>query len=95
MPQQPEHTWRGLGSSEVPHHRPLKEAQLEEVKKQAQIVSPPKEQEMGRGEPLLNSERLMEKTVVRDRADSLGRKGANKRLASSPPSPNQEGRKEK
>ena len=73
----------------------MKEAQLEEVKKQAQIVSPPKEQEMGRGEPLLNSERLMEKTVVRDRADSLGRKGANKRLASSPPSPNQEGRKEK
>ena len=39
----------------------------------------------GRGEYPLSREKIMEKTVVRDRADKMGRKGATKRPASSPP----------
>ena len=45
------------------------------------------EQKRGRKEQLPTKEALLEKFIVRDRSDSLGRKGAGKRLA-SPPSPN-------
>ena len=51
--------------------------------------------ERGRGKQTLGSEQQMEKTVVRDRADSLGRKGVIKRPATSPPSPGQEGRRDR
>ena len=65
------------------------EAKVEQEQdaEQAKRTSAPKEQEMGGGEQLLTREQQMEKTVVRDRADSLGRKGASKRPASSPPHP--------
>ena len=59
----------------------------EQDAEQAKRTSAPKEQETGGGEQLLTREQQMEKTVVRDRADSLGRKGASKRPASSPPHP--------
>ena len=59
----------------------------EQDAEQAKLTSAPKEQERGGGEQPLTREQQMEKTVVRDRADSLGRKGASKRSASSPPHP--------
>ena len=63
-------------------------AQLEQEQKreESQRKSTPMEQKRGRKEQLPTKEALLEKYVVRDRSDSLGRKGAGKRLA-SPPSP--------
>jgi hypothetical protein len=65
-----------------------REAQLEQEQKreESQPKSAPKEQKRGREERPPTKEALLERDIVRNRSDSLGRKGAGKRLA-SPTSP--------
>lgn len=58
----------------------------EQKRKEPQLMSAPKELERGRKNQLLTKEAQMEKSIVRDRSDSMGRKGAGKRPA-SPSSP--------
>ena len=70
---------------DVTQARAQLKAQLEQEQKKEE--SQPMEQKRGRKEQLPTKEALLEKFIVRDRSDSLGRKGAGKRLA-SPPSPN-------
>ena len=53
------------------------EEEQETEKAQCQLMRTLKEQEMGREEHPLSREQLLEKTVVRDRADILGRKGTS------------------
>ena len=64
------------------------EAQMnqEQKRKEPQLMSAPKEPARGRKNQLLTKEAQMEKSIVRDRSDSMGRKGAGKRPA-SPSSP--------
>ena len=61
-----------------------REAQLEQEQKreESQPKSAPKEQKRGREERPPTKEALLERDIVRNRSDSLGRKGAGKRLAS-------------
>ena len=63
------------------------ERKQETEKDQCQLICTLKEQEMGGGSirSAVSREKILEKTVVRDRADRMGRKGATKRPASSPP----------
>ena len=58
----------------------------EQKKKEPQLMSAPKEPARERKNQLLTKEAQMEKSIVRDRSDSMGRKGAGKRPA-SPSSP--------
>ena len=58
----------------------------EQKRKEPQLMSAPKELERGRKNQLLTKEAQLEKSIVRDRSDSMGRKGAGKRPA-SPSSP--------